>query len=162
MTAWKSGDLSYNAADKTDDPNRFLHGYEEGSPMDDEGNMIKGRMAGLKRMAEEICELTQDGDQFPAWVQDLVAQAHETLSHVHDYLLNDEDMRDYSDSVGYKGGSPLEIASEAKKDGPSKKTARKILRGTKTFKDKMKKVEKWADDPAAAAGWLMNRADYKK
>jgi len=100
---------------ESNDSERFLHGYEEGSPIDDEGNMIKGRMAGLKRMAEEICELTQDGDQFPAWVQDLVAQAHETLSHVHDYLLNDEDMRDYSDSVGYEGGSPLEIASEAKK-----------------------------------------------
>ena len=71
------------------DSERFLHGYESGNPMDDEGNMIKGRMSGLKRMADEICELTHDEDQFPAWVQDLVAQAHETLSHVHDYLLND-------------------------------------------------------------------------
>ena len=48
--------------------------------------------------------------------------------------------------------------SEAKKGGPSKKTAKKILRGTKTFKEKMKKVEKWADDPAAAAAWMMHRA----
>lgn len=48
--------------------------------------------------------------------------------------------------------------SEAKKGGPSKKTAKKILRGTKTFKEKMKKVGKWADDPAAAAAWMMHRA----
>lgn len=48
--------------------------------------------------------------------------------------------------------------NEAKKKGPSKSTARKILRGTKTFKDKMKKVEKWADDPAAAAAWMMHKA----
>lgn len=84
------------------DSERFLHGYESGNPMDDEGNMIKGRMSGLKRMADEICELTHDEDQFPAWVQDLVAQAHETLSHVHDYLLNDEDMRDYSGAVNFE------------------------------------------------------------
>lgn len=50
---------------------------------------------------------------------------------------------------------------EAKKKGPSKKTAQKILRGTKTFKEKMKKVEKWADDPAAAAAWMMKRATGK-
>ena len=48
--------------------------------------------------------------------------------------------------------------TEAKKKGPSKKTAQKILRGTKTFKQKMKKVEKWADNPAAAAAWMQHRA----
>jgi len=48
--------------------------------------------------------------------------------------------------------------AEAKKRGPSKKTAQKILRGTKTFKQKMKKVEKWADDPAAAAAWMTHKA----
>jgi hypothetical protein len=50
--------------------------------------------------------------------------------------------------------------SEAKKKhkGPSKKTAQKILRGTKTFKDKVKKVEKWADEPEAAAAWMMHKA----
>lgn len=48
-----------------------------------------------------------------------------------------------------------------KKKGPSKKTAQKILRGTKTFKEKMKKVEKWADDPAAAAAWMAKKATGK-
>lgn len=52
--------------------------------------------------------------------------------------------------------------SDDAKGGPSKAAARKILRGTKTFKDKMKKVEKWADDPAAAAMWMMKRAGRKK
>jgi hypothetical protein len=33
--------------------------------------------------------------------------------------------------------------------------------GTKTFKQKMKKVEKWAEDPAAAAAWMMHKATGK-
>lgn len=50
---------------------------------------------------------------------------------------------------------------EAKKKGPSKKAAQKILRGTKTFKEKMKKVSSWADDPAAAAAWMTKKATGK-
>jgi len=50
---------------------------------------------------------------------------------------------------------------ETKKKGPSKKTAQKILRGTKTFKDKIKKVSSWADDPEAAAAWMMKKATGK-
>jgi len=50
---------------------------------------------------------------------------------------------------------------EAKKSGPTAATAKKILRGTKTFKDKMKKVSGWADDPAAAAAWMMHKATGK-
>lgn len=51
--------------------------------------------------------------------------------------------------------------NEKKKPGPSKKTAQKILRGTKTFKQKMKKVAGWAEDPAAAAAWMMHKATGK-
>ena len=50
---------------------------------------------------------------------------------------------------------------EAEKGGPSPKTARKILRGTETFKQKEKKVSSWADDPAAAAAWMTHRATGK-
>lgn len=50
---------------------------------------------------------------------------------------------------------------EKKKRGPSKKTAQKILKGTKTFADKMKKVSGWSDDPAAAAAWMMKKATGK-
>ncbi len=45
--------------------------------------------------------------------------------------------------------------------GPSKKTAKKILKGTKTFKEKEKKVAGWADDPAAAAAWMQHKATGK-
>jgi hypothetical protein len=45
--------------------------------------------------------------------------------------------------------------------GPTKKTAKKILRGTKTFKQKMKKVSGWAEDPAAAAAWMQHKATGK-
>ncbi len=52
--------------------------------------------------------------------------------------------------------------TEAKKGkGPSKKTAKKILKGTKTFKQKMQKVSGWAEDPAAAAAWMMHKATGK-
>lgn len=51
--------------------------------------------------------------------------------------------------------------NEAKGKGPSKKTAKKILRGTKTFKDKMQKVAGWAENPAAAAAWMMHKATGK-
>jgi hypothetical protein len=49
----------------------------------------------------------------------------------------------------------------SEKKGPSKKAAQKILRGTKTFKQKMQKVSSWAEDPAAAAAWMMHKATGK-
>lgn len=95
MEAWRSGDLGYVSGDN----DRFLHNNVEGEPQDDEGDMVKSRMSGLKSMAEDICGLTDSDDQFPAWVQDLIAQSHENLQHVHDYLMNDEDTRNYSADV---------------------------------------------------------------
>jgi hypothetical protein len=83
------------AAMGADDSQRFLHGFESGHPMDDEGYMIKSRMADIKEMAETICGLLDEGDQLPAWCQDLVASAHTDLEHVKDYLVGDEKMRSY-------------------------------------------------------------------
>jgi hypothetical protein len=77
------------------DPQRFLHGFESGHPMDDEGYMVKSRMSDVKDMAETICGLIEMGDQLPAWVQDLVASAHTDLEHVKDYLEGDEKLRAY-------------------------------------------------------------------
>lgn len=77
------------------DHERFLHGFESGHPMDDEGYMVKSRMADIKEMAEVICNLLDTGDQLPAWVQDLVASSHTDLEHVKDYLVGDEKMRSY-------------------------------------------------------------------
>lgn len=52
--------------------------------------------------------------------------------------------------------------SESKKNkGPSKKTAAKILKGTKTFAEKVKKVSGWAEHPEAAAAWMFHKASGK-
>jgi len=48
-----------------------------------------------------------------------------------------------------------------KRKGPSKKAAQKILKGTKTFAQKMQKVSGWAKEPAAAASWMMHKATGK-
>lgn len=97
VAAWKSGDWGYVAGDSAEQPghdhNEFLHGYESGHPGDDEGYMIKSRMASLKKMAEEVCELLDSEDQLPAWVQDLVATSHNDLQHVRNYLTGDVEMR---------------------------------------------------------------------
>lgn len=48
---------------------------------------------------------------------------------------------------------------EAKKKGPSKKTAKSWVKGTKKFSDKVSKAKRaGADDPAAFAAWMQHRA----
>ena len=165
MAAWKGGNWGYVAGDDHeddhehevdyDDNDRFLHGSEHGEAHDDEGYMAKSQLASMKEMAYEVCELLDGDDQLPGWVQNHLAVAHENLQQVHGYLTGDAKMQAYEEEEEHG------MHSEAKKKGPSKKTAQKILRGTKTFKDKMKKVEKWADDPAAAAAWMMGQAGMK-
>lgn len=77
------------------DPQRFLHGFESGHPIDDEGYMVKLRMANVKETATTICSLLDEEDQLPSWVQDLVASAYTDLEHVKDYLVGDEKLRSY-------------------------------------------------------------------
>jgi len=77
------------------DSQRFLHGHESGHPNDDEGYMMKLRLASIKKMAWEICEIVELGDQFPGWVQDYVAVAHENLHQIHGYLTGDEMLRQH-------------------------------------------------------------------
>lgn len=87
MAAWKSGDWGFTSQhDGGHDHQEFLHGHESGHPGDDEGDMVKGRMASLKKMAAEICDMLDPDDQLPAWVQDLLATSHNDVRHVHDYL----------------------------------------------------------------------------
>ena len=50
---------------------------------------------------------------------------------------------------------------EGKGSGPSKRTAKKILRGAKSFSQKMKRVSGWAEDPAAGAMWMTMKAGLK-
>lgn len=158
MAAWKSGNWGYVAGDEQepavdfDDDDRFLHGSEHGEGHDDEGYMAKSQLASMKEMAYEVCELLDYDDQLPGWVQNHIAVAHENLRQIHGYLTGDAKLMAHGEE---------EIHAEAKGKGPTKKTAQKILKGTKTFKQKMKKVEKWAEDPAAAAAWMMHKATGK-
>jgi hypothetical protein len=86
---------------KSGDSQRFLHGADEGHPMDDEGYMVKSRMVTVKQIAEDICGLLESGDQLPGWVQDLIATAHSDLQHVHNYLMGDEKLRSYKMGHGH-------------------------------------------------------------
>jgi len=161
MAAWKGGNWGYVAGDDHepavdfDDNDRFLHGSEHGEAHDDEGYMAKSQLASMKEMAYEVCELLDGDDQLPGWVQNHISVAHENLQQIHGYLTGDTKLQAYEEE-GEHG-----MHSEAKKKGPSKKTAQKILRGTKTFKQKMKKVDSWADAPAAAAAWMTHKATGK-
>jgi len=101
IAAWKNGDLGYVSGDAMPEPGHdhqeFLHGSDEGHPHDDEGYMVKSRMASMKKMAEDVCNLLDSEDQLPAWVQDHVAVAHENLQQVHGYLMGDEEMRSHQE-----------------------------------------------------------------
>ena len=101
LAAWKNGDLGYVSGDAMPEPGHdhqeFLHGSDEGHPHDDEGYMVKSRMASMKKMAEDVCGLLDSEDQLPAWVQDHVAVAHENLQQVHGYLMGDEEMRSHQE-----------------------------------------------------------------
>ena len=101
VAAWKKGDWGYVSGDAMPEPGHdhqeFLHGSDEGHPHDDEGYMVKSRMASVKQMAEDICGLLDSDDQLPAWVQDLVATSHNDLQHVHDYLMGDEEMKSHQE-----------------------------------------------------------------
>ena len=161
MAAWKGGNWGYVSGDDHepavdfDDNDRFLHGSEHGEAHDDEGYMAKSQLASMKEMAYEVCELLDGDDQLPGWVQNHLAVAHENLQQVHGYLTGDAKLQAYEEEEEHS------VHYEAKKKGPTKKTAQKILKGTKTFKDKVKKVEKWADEPEAAAAWMMHKATGK-
>lgn len=98
---------------KSDDPNRFLHGAKSGHAMDDEGRMVKSRMASLKKMAAEICELLNSDDQLPGWVQDLVATSHGDIQHVYDYMMGNETMR--NKNMPQQSMMPVPMATEGKK-----------------------------------------------
>jgi len=101
IAAWKNGDLGYVSGDAMPEPGHdhqeFLHGSDEGHPHDDEGYMVKSRMASMKKMAEDVCNLLDSEDQLPAWVQDHIAVAHENLQQVHGYLMGDEEMRSHQE-----------------------------------------------------------------
>jgi hypothetical protein len=98
------------------DPQRFLHGFDSGHPMDDEGSMTKSRMINIKDIAATICDLLESGDQLPAWCQDLIATSHNDLEHVKNYMLGDQKMRDKKAKMDTQSTVPtgvMMVASEA-------------------------------------------------
>lgn len=125
------------------DPQRFLHGFESGRPMDDEGYMVKSRMSDVKDMAATICGLLDSGDQLPAWVQDLVASAHTDLEHVKDYLVGDEKMRSYKQ----KPAMPTAM-------GESKQRAKRLLEGHTMIT--ARELEEWKN-----GNWMFEAIDEK-
>ena len=56
-------------------------------------------------------------------------------------------------------GAPCECAMTEAKKGPSKKTAKKILKGAVTATEKAEKVDSWATNPWAAANWMSQQAE---
>ena len=105
IAAWKNGDLGYVSGDAMLEPGHdhqeFLHGSDEGHPHDDEGYMVKSRMAFMKKMAKDVCGLLDSEDQLPAWVQDHVSVAHENLQQVHGYLTGKQHaLENGKDSMG--------------------------------------------------------------
>ena len=82
------------------DPQRFLHGHDSGHPHDDEGYMLKLRLASLKKMACDLCELVDEGDQLPGWSQDHIAVAHENLQQGHGYLTGADTIMKWKSSRG--------------------------------------------------------------
>ena len=76
---------SFGVGDKK--PSRFLHGED---PDDSEGGMALGQLSDLCRMAEELQEILNSGDQLPGWVQNHLTVSHENLRQIHGYLTNAE------------------------------------------------------------------------
>lgn len=89
-------ELAVAAVEVGEDPQRFLHGHDSGHPHDDEGYMLKLRLAALKKMACDLCDAVKMGDQLPGWVQDHIAVAHENLHQVHGYLTGVDTLHKWS------------------------------------------------------------------
>jgi len=121
---------------------------------------VHGYLTGdAKMQAYEDSELPTPAPMtMPEAKQRRLKMLAEGIARITEEELNAWSKGDWSFVSGIDTGAEM---SEAKKKGPSKKTAQKILRGTKTFKQKMKKVEKWADEPEAAAAWMMHKATGK-
>lgn len=73
-------------ADRLDDKEFFLHGYESDAPIDEEGQMAKSQLHRIKQISYMLCDMLESGDQLPAWVQDHVSVAHENLGQVFSYM----------------------------------------------------------------------------
>jgi len=80
----------------------FLHGDE-----DEEGAMAKGQLHRIKEISYMICDMVEEDDQLPAWVQSHIAIAYENLNQVLSYMepkyhMSSEEDEDYDYEADYE------------------------------------------------------------
>jgi len=74
-------------------------------------------------------------------------------------VCQDSDVCPSCGMMNLEPGAPCScVMSEAKGKTPSKKTAKKILKGAATATQKASKVDSWAENPWAAANWMSQQA----
>jgi len=72
--------------DDEDDSEFFLHGHEDGHANDAEGLMAKSQLHRVKEISIMLCDMLDNDDQLPAWVQAHVTTAYENLNQVLSYM----------------------------------------------------------------------------
>lgn len=112
--------------DDEEDSEFFLHGYEDGHAHDAEGSMAKSQLHRVKTMSDMLCDIIEEDDQLPSWVQSHIAIAYENLNQVVSYMepkmhmhgddeeyededeLEDDFEEDMEDMVDYEGEEELD------------------------------------------------------
>lgn len=90
-------DMESYDEDLEDDTEFFLHGYEDGHAHDAEGSMAKSQLHRVKSMSEMLCDIIEEDDQLPSWVQSHIAIAYENLNQVMSYMEPKFHMQDVED-----------------------------------------------------------------
>lgn len=98
-------DDEYEYEDYDDDDSKFfLHGDEDGHAYDAEGSMAKYQLHRVKEISYMLCDMLEEDDQLPAWVQAHVTTAYENLNQVFSYMepkmhmLGDDEDHDEDES----------------------------------------------------------------
>lgn len=100
-------DLHYDEhLDNEDDAEFFLHGYESGEPHDAEGMMAKSQLHRVKEISYMLCDMMDEDDQLPAWVQAHITTAYENLNQVLSYM--EPKMHMHSDDEEYDAENSFE------------------------------------------------------
>jgi len=94
----------YDEHEDEDDSEFFLHGYEDGHAQDAEGSMAKSQLHRVKEISCMLCDMLEEDDQLPAWVQAHITTAYENLNQVLSYMEpkmhmhgDDEEYEEYED-----------------------------------------------------------------
>lgn len=115
--------------------------------------------AGSMSTARVAHPISEDGTCAKCGMDEEGCECNEMYEGAVDELNTCDECGMYEDVCECSGY--MSEGRKKKRKGPSKKTAKKILRGTKTFAQKMAKVSGWAENPGAAAAWMMHKATGK-